>query len=110
MAGPRLSEECATVSGIRGILPAFYPEVCRYRYAIGAFDGERCAVCVGYQLFGCFSGFACFTDRRPDSGFSQQRLDNIFLIRMPVNFGLGGVLSQIQDDRELVVAYCSQST
>ena len=25
------------------------------------------------------------------------------------NFGLGGVLSQIQDDRELVVAYCSRA-
>ena len=40
MAGPGLSEECATVSGICGILPAFYPEVCRYRHAIGALTGK----------------------------------------------------------------------
>ena len=41
MAGSRLPEECATVSGICGILPAFYPEVCRCRDAVGALDGER---------------------------------------------------------------------
>ena len=56
MAGPRLSEECATVSGICGILPAFYPEVCRYRHAIGAFDGEGmcrlCGIPVVRLLFG----------------------------------------------------------
>ena len=57
---PRLSEECATVSGICGILPALYPEVCRCRDAVGAFDGEGCAVCVGHQLFSRFPGFACF--------------------------------------------------
>ena len=56
MAGPRLPEECATVSGICGILPAFYPEVCRYRHAVGTFDGKGCAVCVGCQLFGLLFG------------------------------------------------------
>ena len=64
--------ECATVSGICGILPALYPEVCRCRDAVGAFDREGCAVCVGHQLFSCFPGFTCFTSRRPDSGLSNR--------------------------------------
>ena len=51
MAGPRLSEECATVSGICGILPAFYPEVCRYRHAIGALC-RLCGIPVVRLLFG----------------------------------------------------------
>ena len=72
MAGSRLSEECATVSGICGILLALYPEVCRCRDAVGAFDREGCAVCVGHQLFSCFPGFTCVTSRRPDSGLSNR--------------------------------------
>ena len=108
MAGSRLSEECATVSGICGILPALYPEVCRCRDAVGAFDREGCAVCVGHQLFSCFPGFTCFTGRRPILAF-QTETGQYILDTDASNFGLGGVLSQIQDDRELVVAYCSRA-
>ena len=63
---------------------------------------------MGHRLFSCFPGFACFTDRRPDSGLSTETGQYI-LDTDASNFGLGGVLSQIQDDRELVVAYCSRA-
>ena len=43
---PDCLKSVATVSGICGILPAFYPEVCRCRDAVGAFDGEgMCRLC-----------------------------------------------------------------
>ena len=67
-----VSEECVTISGICGILSTLYPEVCGHRDAVGALDREGCAVCVGHQLFSRFSGIACFTDRRPDSGLSNR--------------------------------------
>ena len=84
--------------GFVGYYRRFIPKFADIATPLVHFDREGCAVCVGYQLFGCFSGFACFTDRRPDSGFPTETGQYI-LDTDASNFGLGGVLSQIQDDR-----------
>ena len=94
--------------GFVGYYRRLYPEVCRYRHAIGAFDGEGCAVCVGYQLFGCFRALRASLIDAPILAFPTETGQYI-LDTDASNFGLGGVLSQIQGDRELVVAYCSRA-
>ena len=97
MAGSRLPEECATVSGFCGILPAFYPEVCRYCDAVGS--------------AGCSAAFLALRASLIDAPILAfpTETGQYILDTDASNFGLGGVLSQIQDNRELVVAYCSRA-
>ena len=66
-----LSEECTAIFGICRVLSTIHPEICRRRDAIGVFNRQGCAVCVGLKLFSCFSWITCRLDRRPDSGFSN---------------------------------------
>ena len=49
-----LSEECTPVFGVCGVLSTIHPEICRRGDAIGVFNGQGCAFCVGLKLFNCF--------------------------------------------------------
>ena len=51
---PGLSEECTAIFGICGVLSTIHPEICRRRDAVGVFDRQGCAFCVGLKLFSRF--------------------------------------------------------
>ena len=49
MACSGLSEECTVIFRIRGVLSTIHSEVCRRRDAIGIFNRQGRAVCVGLR-------------------------------------------------------------
>ena len=69
--------------GFVGYYRRFIPKFADVATPLVHLTGKDVPFVWGHQLFSCFPGFACFTDRRPDSGPFQQRLDNIFWIQMP---------------------------
>ena len=94
--------------GICGVLSTIHLAVCRRRDAIGIFNRQGCAVCMGLQLFKRFSRITRCLDRRPILAFPTETGQYI-LDTDASNFGLGGVLSQIHNDQERVVACCSRA-
>ena len=97
---------------LSAIIDGLY-QICRYCNSHGGIDGERCPICLGSGLSDSFlhsliwqlstlahpCTYSGFSD-----GFRQYILDTD-----ASNFGLIGVLSQIQDDVECVVVYCSRA-
>ena len=59
---------------------------------------------MGFKLLDCLCRTACRLDGHPNTGFPHGILDT-----EASNFGLGGVLSQLQNSQERVVAYCSRA-
>ena len=99
VASSGLSEECTPVFGVCGVLSTIHPEICRRGDAIGVFNGQGCAFCVGLR--------AALMDA-PILAFPTET--GLYVLDTDAsNFGLGGVLSQIQNDQERVVAYCSRA-
>ena len=106
--GSRLPEECATVSGFVGYYRRFIPRFADIATPLVHLTGKDVPFVWDAGCSAAFPGFACFTNRRPDLAFPTETGQYI-LDTDASNFGLGGVLSQIQDNRELVVAYCSRA-
>ena len=106
MAGPWLPQEHTPVPGICGLLPAVYSEICWCRDTFGGLDWKIRSIRVGLELFDCLqcSYTVSVTYTRPDPRFPTET-EQYILDTDASNFGLCGVLSQIQDDVERVVAY-----
>ena len=79
MAGPRLSEECATVSGFVGYYRRFIPKFADIATPLVHLTGEGCAVVWDTSCSAAFRALRASLIDAPILG-----LDNIFLIRMPV--------------------------
>ena len=102
MACSGLIEECATVSWLRGILQTVYLQFCRHGGASGLLDRKRRSI----RLATAFTGLRDALVQAPILSFPTEDGDYI-LDTDASNFGLGGVLSQIQDNVERIIAYCS---
>ena len=99
----------ASFLGFCRLLLTVYTKFCRYCNSHGSIDGEGCSICLGSGLFDSF----LYTLRdslihAPILAFPTETGQYI-LDTDASNFGLGGVLSQIQGDVECVVAYCSRT-
>ena len=89
-----LFEECPAVPGVRGVLPAFCPQ--KTFLLSGDRPAQRHSSAYGTRL----SGLQFWPSHR----------DRPYILDTDAsNFGLGGVLSQIQNDVECVIAYCSHA-
>ena len=102
MACSGLFEECAAISGLRGILQKVYLQFCRHDRASGLLDRR------GRPIRLAFTGLSDALVQAPILSFPTEDGDYI-LDTDASNLGLGGVLSQIQDNVKRVIAYCSRA-
>ena len=108
LAHSGLSEECPAVPGVCVVLLAFCPQFCRSRGPLVALTSKDVPF---VWRPACTTAFVSLRDalvRAPVLAFPTETGPYI-LDTDASNFGLGGVLSRIQNDVECVIAYCSRA-
>ena len=103
-----LPEERATVLGLRGVLQEVHSQFCWPGRTTGFLDRKGRPIRLATGLRDGIYWIAWRSRRAPILLFPTEHGDYI-LDTDASNFGLGGVLSQIQDNVERVIVYCSRA-
>ena len=108
MACSGLPEERTTVSGIRGVLSTLIPKFADIATPLVYLTGKDVPFVWDTSCSAAFQELRASLIDAPILAFPTETGQYI-LDTDASNFGLGGVLSQMQNDQERVVAYCSRA-
>ena len=108
MASSRLSEECTPIFGFVGYYRRFIPRFADVATPLVSLTGKDVPFVWDSSCSTAFGELRAALIDAPILAFPTET--GLYVLDTDAsNFGLGGVLSQIQIDQERVVAYCSRA-